>query len=514
MQKIVLALSVVLVTACGGGSSNTSSSSVSVSGVAMDGYLHRADVFLDLNGDGLFTTGEPKTTTNESGSFTLSATQEQLNNFKVVVMAVAGTTIDQDNPNTPITSGFSLVAPAGSPEVVSPLTTHVVAKMDAGASLASAKSAVQTELGLSGLDIMKNYVALKATDANYAKAHNVAVAITEVLKTIESDSSSGTKFSDKLAALGTKVTAQVAPNVEVIKAATSVANASQLIQVPTTTMPKNFNIALMINSDSGPLNGYPFFMGVDHKNSKFNLLDKDFGFSEGSFTQSTKLKFDVTWETYENSATQSPSVVVSNGCRSTFTFDGMLADNAGYSGFKTILKDSAECFGSEMTTNWQSIPIDETFNLNNLSGKKLILTGIKDGKGSTCAKPIEIEFSAKNNNELTIEKVAPVNPTEFASSCGNLEEFGWGDSYFQSNDKKLASSPKSDAVMIIDLGANSLYAPDPSSYEQIWLVKTKGVNPKIMVVWAGNVDWTKSPPELRPFSFEKAVALDYVIQSK
>lgn len=189
---------------------------VSVSGIAIDGNLYRATVFLDLNGDGLLTSGEPTATTNEVGSFTLSATQEQLDKNNVVVLAVAGTTIDQDNPNTTITSGFTLLAPAGNPSVVSPLTTQVTAKMDAGATLENAKYVVQAELGLASVDVMKNYVALKATDANYAKAHNIAASVAEVLKTIDADASTTTRLSEKLASLSAKVTLQVAPNIEAI----------------------------------------------------------------------------------------------------------------------------------------------------------------------------------------------------------------------------------------------------------------------------------------------------------
>jgi hypothetical protein len=218
---------------------------ISVTGIAIDGNLYKATVFLDLNGDGLLTPGEPTTTTNEVGSFTLSATQDQIDKYKVVVLAVAGLTIDQDNPNTTIASGFTLLAPAGNPSVVSPLTTQVVAKMDAGASLENAKSAVQTELGLATVDVMKNYVALKASDANYAKAHNVAAAIAEVLKTIEADAGSNTKLSDKLASLSSKVTAQVVPNVEAIKSATSTSNAVQIANIP-----KTFQSTIDLESDS------------------------------------------------------------------------------------------------------------------------------------------------------------------------------------------------------------------------------------------------------------------------
>ena len=166
MKNLLILGIALIVSACGGGGGSTtaSTSSTSFSGTAIDGYLYKATVFLDLNGNGTFDAGEPTTTTSETGSFTLSATQEQINTYKVVVVAVAGTTIDQDSPNTTVTSGFTMMSPAGNHEVVSPLTTQVVAKMSAGLTLAAAKTAVQDDFGLTSIDVMKNYVAVKAID--------------------------------------------------------------------------------------------------------------------------------------------------------------------------------------------------------------------------------------------------------------------------------------------------------------------------------------------------------------
>lgn len=232
----------------GGGSSSTASSSAGTtffSGTAMDGYLYKATVFLDLNDNGSYDTGEPIATTSETGTFTLSATQEQINTYKVVVVAVAGTTIDQDSPNTTVTSSFTMISPAGNHEVVSPLTTQVVAKMSTGLSLANAKTAVQVDLGLTSIDVMKNYVAAKATDTNYAKAHNVATSLAEVLKTIEADSTKDTKLADKLANIRTKVTSQIIPNIELIKAASSTTVALQITntvnEVQTITQVMNYS---------------------------------------------------------------------------------------------------------------------------------------------------------------------------------------------------------------------------------------------------------------------------------
>ena len=234
-MKTILTLGVALIlSACGGGGGGgtASTSSSSFSGTAMDGYLYKATVFLDLNENGTFDAGEPTATTGETGAFTLSATQEQINTYKVVVVAVAGTTIDQDSPNTTVTTGFTMMSPAGNHEVVSPLTTQVVAKMSAGLTFAAAKTAVQDDLGLTSIDIMKNYVVAKATDTNYAKAHNVAASIAEVLKTIDADSTSSTKLADKLTSLTVKVTTQIKPNIENIKSASSTTNALQVAAIP------------------------------------------------------------------------------------------------------------------------------------------------------------------------------------------------------------------------------------------------------------------------------------------
>jgi len=251
MKNLTLALTLLALVACGGGgggasgesstkvnvgggsvesntSASTSAASKSFNGTAMDGYLYKATVFLDLNDNGKFDAGEPTATTSETGAFTLSATQEQINTYKVVVVAVAGTTIDQDSPNTTVTSGYTMMSPPGNHEVVSPLTTQVVAKMSTGLSLANAKTAVQDDLGLTAIDVMKNYVAAKATDTNYSKAHNVAASLAEVLKTVEAEASKDTKLADKLANIITKVTSQIVPKIEQIKAASSTALALQI----------------------------------------------------------------------------------------------------------------------------------------------------------------------------------------------------------------------------------------------------------------------------------------------
>ena len=235
MKYLFAAIAISFLASCGGGGGGGGApaggapANANFNGVAVDGYLFQARAFLDLNGNGQYDNGEPTATTDASGAFTLSATQDQINSHSVIVSAIAGTTIDQDNPNTPLASGMTLVAPAGNPSVVSPLTTQVSAKMAGGLSFADAKSAVQTELGLSNIDVMKNFVAEKATNAAYADAHKVAASVAEVLKNIETQSSLNTTLANRFSSLTTTVTSQVAPNVTQIKAAASLDDAKSVI---------------------------------------------------------------------------------------------------------------------------------------------------------------------------------------------------------------------------------------------------------------------------------------------
>ena len=109
--RFTLALFVPLILSCGGGGGGPTgeTASRSFSGVAIDGALYRATAFLDLNGNGQLDSGEPSSTTDASGTYTLSATQDQINSHSVVVSAIAGITIDQDTPNTPMTSGMTMM---------------------------------------------------------------------------------------------------------------------------------------------------------------------------------------------------------------------------------------------------------------------------------------------------------------------------------------------------------------------------------------------------------------------
>ncbi len=175
-----IGLSLLLIACGGGGGGSTPVVKSSFSGVAIDGYLDNATAFLDLNDNGLLDNNEPRGKTNAEGQFTLEATDAEFKKHRVVVLV---TTESRDSFTGKVDSAFKLMAPAGKGGVVSPLTTLVAAHMANGLSPEDAAKKIQTDLGLEDLDVMQNFVS-----SGNEKAQKMAIALTEVLKTISSSS--------------------------------------------------------------------------------------------------------------------------------------------------------------------------------------------------------------------------------------------------------------------------------------------------------------------------------------
>ena len=198
---------------------NNSEPTSAIAGKAADGYLSGAVVCLDINENKECDPGEPQTTTGAGGSFTISATAAQAAK-PIVVEVVAGETIDEDAPDTPITQGYSLSAPAGY-TFVSPLTTLVQNEIETnGSSAADAKAAIQALLG-TVLDLEDDYVAganVLDTDATAAlkdefdRLHKVAQVAATVIKVNVAGTAATTGVSTeaKLQLIAGKVTAALA----------------------------------------------------------------------------------------------------------------------------------------------------------------------------------------------------------------------------------------------------------------------------------------------------------------
>ncbi|SON50060.1 hypothetical protein [Vibrio tapetis] len=148
---LATAITAALVSGCGGGSDDSTSSNPSPSKsftvTALDGYLHKASVNIDSDGDGICETNVGLT--DDKGQIKVS----ELHKGKAVcVTATAGTTIDMTRGL--IAQAFTLKAPAGS-EVVNPLSNLVVEKLekDNTLTLALAQKAVVDAIVESGVQI-------------------------------------------------------------------------------------------------------------------------------------------------------------------------------------------------------------------------------------------------------------------------------------------------------------------------------------------------------------------------
>ncbi|MDH4478726.1 MAG: hypothetical protein QE283_02495 [Rhodoferax sp.] len=118
-------------------------SSVASPGAAFDDYIVGADVWQDLDGDGVMDDNEPQTTTDAFGKYTLNLVAGS----SAFIIVRGGHMGSADGPAFTGT----LKAPAGS-SVVSPLTTLVASLMADGKTLAEAKAAMMQILGITDPD--------------------------------------------------------------------------------------------------------------------------------------------------------------------------------------------------------------------------------------------------------------------------------------------------------------------------------------------------------------------------
>lgn len=183
-----------------------------ISGKAADGYLQGAVVCFDINENKACDPGEPQTETGAGGAFTISATAEQASH-PLVVEIIAGETIDEDNPDTPIAEAYTLSAPPGY-TFVSPLTTLVQNELESsGGSVDDAEAAIKTLLGTS-LDLSADYVAGADDEGDtqageFERLHKVAQVTATLIRTNLDEVSgvTGISFSAKLELITAKVTA-------------------------------------------------------------------------------------------------------------------------------------------------------------------------------------------------------------------------------------------------------------------------------------------------------------------
>ncbi|KGJ91178.1 DUF1566 domain-containing protein [Colwellia psychrerythraea] len=221
----LLALSSILLGLTGCGSDNKAepepvAAIQKISGVAVDGYLAMAKACIDLNNnfqcDG---DSEYQVLTDQDGRFEIVAPEELTVKAPLLVTTSAGVSIDSDYPEKTIEQAYYLLSDYKKPEVVSPLTTLVYAKMQTLGNKTQAEQVLVQQLGLIDSSMLySDFVAAK-NDLNltteqrkkYSDLHTLSQVITDIIAQGLAQSTSNTSdeerpqvsklFTDKLADL-------------------------------------------------------------------------------------------------------------------------------------------------------------------------------------------------------------------------------------------------------------------------------------------------------------------------
>jgi hypothetical protein len=176
---IAAALTAGLIAGCGGGAS-TPATSATVSGAVADGYLVGATVFLDKNGNYQLDSGEPSTTTDANGGYTLTVDPADVGQYPIVAMATKGVTIDKDT-GLAVSNSYLLSMPKESvsgtvsSNFISPMSTQVREMMGTGkVNMQQALDQMRAQLGLpTGTNVMADYMS-NPNDANYQAMHTAS----------------------------------------------------------------------------------------------------------------------------------------------------------------------------------------------------------------------------------------------------------------------------------------------------------------------------------------------------
>lgn len=185
----LLAVGALLAAGCGGGGGTTTNS---VQGVVADGYLEDAKVFLDLNDDKQFTTGEPTAMTAANGSYTITGVSAaDLSAHALVVSAQAGLTKNHEGSTaTTLTDSYVLSTPPNAPKsadgqvVITPLTTLIHNQIETNPVLdvAAAEAVVKTNLGVAdATNLFEDFVQKKGASTEYEKVSLVAQVVASAI---------------------------------------------------------------------------------------------------------------------------------------------------------------------------------------------------------------------------------------------------------------------------------------------------------------------------------------------
>lgn len=173
ITAVIVVLLAGIIAGCGSSGSNRAPTT-SISGKVADGYLVGATVFLDKNGNYKLDAGEPSTTTDANGAYTLNVDPADVGRYPIVAMAIKGATIDKDT-NQAVPNSYMLSMPASavsgkvSSNFISPMSTLIREKIAAnsGMTMSDAMTQLRNQMNMPvGIDMMSDYVAGSQSGTN------------------------------------------------------------------------------------------------------------------------------------------------------------------------------------------------------------------------------------------------------------------------------------------------------------------------------------------------------------
>lgn len=199
MKKQLIAaatlLTVGLIAGCGGSGDSvmpnqTSTGKSVIAGSVADGYLVNATVFLDRNKNYQLDANEPSATTDQSGSYILNVSANDIGKYPIVALAIAGQTYDLDDlTHTPLSNSYVMsmhavsVTPSASGDVtgsvknfISPISTQIREMMETGtyATVDAAIDALRAQMGMpENTNMLDNYIA-NSNSSMHTAARNMA----------------------------------------------------------------------------------------------------------------------------------------------------------------------------------------------------------------------------------------------------------------------------------------------------------------------------------------------------
>lgn len=144
-----------------------------VAGKVADGYLANAVVFMDKNSNYQHDSGEPETTTDQTGSFTLTIDPADVGKYPIVVLAIKDQTVDLDTnqavANTYVLSMHAVAVASTTANsltgavsnFISPISTLIRENLEAnpGMTFAEAGALVRNQLNIpAGVRIHGDYI--------------------------------------------------------------------------------------------------------------------------------------------------------------------------------------------------------------------------------------------------------------------------------------------------------------------------------------------------------------------